>query len=193
MSTRQPLVLDPCCGSRCFYFDKKDPRVLACDIRREHRAIYHERMLHVEPDLIQDFRHLPEDWTDRFPLVVFDPPHLLRAGERSYMRAKYGVLSRETWREDLRKGFEECFRVLAPLGTLIFKWNECQIPVSEILALTPHKPIFGNRLPSKNKTHWLVFFKQKDPEPGSEHSDEITARKYIERDPETLKSLGIFD
>ena len=186
-------VLDPCCGSRCFYFDKKDPRVLACDIRREHRTFYHERMLHVEPDLIQDFRHLPEDWTNHFPLVIFDPPHLLRAGERSYMRAKYGVLSRETWREDLRKGFEECFRVLAPLGTLIFKWNEYQIPVSEILALTPHKPIFGNRRTSKCKTHWLVFFKQKDPEPSNEHPDEITARKYIERDPETLKSLGFFD
>ncbi len=23
-------VLDMCCGSRCFYFDKADPRVLAC-------------------------------------------------------------------------------------------------------------------------------------------------------------------
>jgi SAM-dependent methyltransferase len=44
----------------------------------------------------------------------------------------------------LRLGFAECFRVLRPGGTLIFKWNETQVPLKEVLALTPHKPLFGH-------------------------------------------------
>ncbi|MNF18806.1 hypothetical protein D3C80_2231280 [compost metagenome] len=51
------------------------------------------------------------------------------------MRAKYGVLTSD-WREDIRQGFAECFRVLEPEGILIFKWNETQVLVSELLTLT---------------------------------------------------------
>lgn len=47
---------------------------------------------------------------------------------------KYGKLS-DRWREDRSKGFSECLRVLKPNGTLIFKWNEEQIKLSEILPL----------------------------------------------------------
>jgi SAM-dependent methyltransferase len=46
------------------------------------------------------------------------------------MGKKYGRLNKETWRDDLRAGFAEAFRVLRPHGVLIFKWNETQIPVS---------------------------------------------------------------
>lgn len=42
-------------------------------------------------------------------------------------------------------------------GTLIFKWNEDQIPVSEVLKLAPAKTLLGNR--SGQKTHWIVFYK----------------------------------
>jgi hypothetical protein len=111
-------VLDPCCGSRMFWFDKSNPDVVFGDIRaetvtvtdRSHRADG-TRTLHIEPDEIMDFRALPfADGT--FKLVSFDPPHLERAGPRSWMAAKYGKLSND-WREDLRKGFSECLRVLA--------------------------------------------------------------------------------
>jgi hypothetical protein len=44
------------------------------------------------------------------------------------MAAKYGKLS-ESWREDISKGFAECFRVLYSDGVLVFKWNETQIKV----------------------------------------------------------------
>lgn len=76
-------------------------------------------------------------------LVVFDPPHLHTAGQKSWLAAKYGKLG-DNWRDDLRLGFAECFRVLRPGGTLIFKWNETQVPLKEVLALTPHKPLFGH-------------------------------------------------
>jgi hypothetical protein len=59
-----------------------------------------------------------------------------------------------------RRGFEECFRVLKPEGTLIFKWAETQFPVSEILSLTPERPLFGQRCGKTAKTHWVVFMKQ---------------------------------
>lgn len=60
---------------------------------------------------------------------------------------------------DLRKGFSECFRVLKTNGTLIFKWNETDIPVKEILALTEYKPLFGHISGKRSNTHWISFIK----------------------------------
>jgi len=65
----------------------------------------------------------------------------------------------DDWREDLAKGFAECFRVLKPGGVLIFKWNETQIKVTEVLALTPHKPLFGHPSGKRQNTHWMTFMK----------------------------------
>jgi 23S rRNA G2069 N7-methylase RlmK/C1962 C5-methylase RlmI len=80
-----------------------------------------------------DFRKM--DLQDKaFKLVVFDPPHLF-LGEKSYMAQSYGRLDKETWKSDLRKGFSECFRVLEDEGILIFKWNECDVPLKEVLSL----------------------------------------------------------
>jgi len=90
-----------------------------------------------------------------FYLVVFDPPHLVRAGEESWLAKKYGVLG-PNWKEDIRQGFQECLRVLKPNGVLIFKWNEEQIKLGDILRIIEKKPLFGNR---RSKTHWLVFMK----------------------------------
>ncbi|HDL4146483.1 TPA: class I SAM-dependent methyltransferase, partial [Mannheimia haemolytica] len=63
------------------------------------------------------------------------------------------------WREVLKKGFDECMRVLKPNGTLIFKWNETQIPVSEILKVIDCQPIYGHKSGRLNQTHWLAFVK----------------------------------
>jgi len=109
-----------------------------------------------------DFRALPYP-DSTFHLVAFDPPHLLRAGPRSWLAAKYGKLGTD-WRDDLGKGFAECFRVLKPNGTLVFKWNETQIKLREVLALTPHQPLFGNTAGKKNGTHWIVFMKLESSE-----------------------------
>ncbi|RYS23645.1 SAM-dependent methyltransferase, partial [Staphylococcus pseudintermedius] len=65
----------------------------------------------------------------------------------------------ETWPEDLKQGFDECMRVLKPNGTLIFKWNEEQIKLSEVLKCFSQKPLLGNK---RSKTHWLVFMKGAD-------------------------------
>lgn len=150
-------VLDPASGSRMFYFDKADDRVLFGDHRSESHVLCDGRALEVKPDLVMDFRNLPFD-DESFNVVVFDPPHLVRVGRSSWTFAKYGGLSPE-WRDDLSAGFAECFRVLAPNGVLIFKWNEIQIPVGQILALTPNRPLVGHRSGKRSDTHWVTFLK----------------------------------
>lgn len=163
MSEKQ--VLDPCCGSRMMWFDKFDQRCLFGDQREEaitvtdnsHGNKTGTRTIRIEPDTLLDFRSLP--FADgAFKLVAFDPPHLVNAGPRSWLAAKYGKLGAD-WRDDLRAGFSECFRVLEDGGVLVFKWNETQIKVGEVLALTPEKPLFGQVSGSKGFTHWLVFMK----------------------------------
>lgn len=164
-------VLDPCCGSRMFWFDKTDNRALFGDIRSSSFVLCDGRVLEIDPDVCMDFRDLPFG-NDSFSLVVFDPPHLINVGASSWMAKKYGALSKDSWRDDLRAGFSECFRVLRPDGVLIFKWNETQIPVSKILALTPERPLFGNRQGKAAKTRWIVWMKGgRDAEGQSEYSD----------------------
>lgn len=146
-----------------FWFDRENSDVVFCDNRQEHHVLPDKssaggsRTLIIDPDLIADFTDLPfEDGS--FGVAVFDPPHLLRNGRKGWLAKKYGKLGND-WREDLRKGFAEGFRVLKPGGLLIFKWNEHEIPVSQVLALTPVKPLLGNRCGKTAKSHWIVFMK----------------------------------
>jgi len=143
-----------------FWFNKQDPRALFVDIRRE-TWITDTRPgaspTVVNPDVLADFSNLPFP-DNSFPLVIFDPPHLVRNGKQSRMSRKYGDLKGD-WREMIRKGFAECFRVLKPEGTLVFKWNELDVSVAEVMALTPERPLVGNRKPAASKTHWLVYLK----------------------------------
>ena len=151
------LILDPCCGSRMFHFDRENEHVAFGDIREEDCMLCDGRSLQIKPDFICDFRDLPFD-DKQFKLVVFDPPHLERAGKKSWLALKYGKLG-EDWRTDLKKGFSECFRVLDDYGVLIFKWNETQIKVREILALTDQKPVVGHISGKRANTHWITFMK----------------------------------
>ena len=150
-------ILDPCCGSRMFWFDKSNPLTIFGDIRELEDTLCDGRKLEIKPDINMDFRDIPfED--NKFKLVVFDPPHLKQVGKTSWMAKKYGKLGKD-WEDDLRKGFSESFRVLENYGVLIFKWNEQQIKVSEILKLTNHQPLFGHKSGKLQKTHWLCFMK----------------------------------
>ena len=105
-----------------------------------------------------NFKQLPYD-DEIFNLVIFDPPHL-KAGKAGcgIMYKKYGALNKETWAADLKKGFDECWRVLRPGGTLIFKWSEAQIKLPQLWDLYPVPPLCGH--PTINKTKWICFFKE---------------------------------
>ena len=151
-------ILDACCGSRMFWFDKSDPRCLFVDIRKEEHTLCDGRRLKINPDIQADFRKLPFS-DESFYLVVFDPPHLLRAGKNGWQAKKYGSLSCD-WKIDLKQGFDECMRVLKTNGTLIFKWNEHSIKVSEVLKQFSRAPLFGHRTGQSSKTMWVAFIKE---------------------------------
>jgi SAM-dependent methyltransferase len=156
---QQKRILDACCGSKMFWFDKNNPDVVYTDIREvPYHEYYPGRYIEIAPDIICDFQRLPFA-NDTFHLVVFDPPHLPDAGDTSIMALKYGCLKGD-WKEQLSKGFDECMRVLRPNGILIFKWSEQRIALADILKCFSQRPLFGNRCRKKgNTTHWLCFMK----------------------------------
>ena len=157
-SLKMKNIIDVCCGSRMFWFDKKNPNVLFVDNRTLEDTLCDGRKLSIKPDKIMDFRKL--DISDeQYNLVVFDPPHMTSLGKTSWMDKKYGVLNKDTWKEDIKAGFSECFRVLKKDGVLIFKWNEYDIPLKSILELTPVSPLFGHPSGKLQKTHWVTFMK----------------------------------
>lgn len=147
-------IIDVCCGSKMFWFDKENEETVYMDNRQLSDILCDGRALNIQPDIIADFRDIP--YADNsFYMVVFDPPHLKSLGEKSWMAKKYGILS-DNWKDDIKQGFKECMRILKLNGTLIFKWNEEQIKLSELLKVIDYKPLFGNK---RAKTHWLVFMK----------------------------------
>lgn len=155
-------ILDACCGSRMFWFDKENPNVEFCDNRElsfqkawgKNKYVRH---IEIHPTTKCDFTKLPfKDNT--FYLVVLDPPHLKRAGDKAWLTLKYGKLDKK-WPQMLHDGFQECMRVLKPNGTLIFKWSEVQIPLKDVLKAINAKPLFGNRSGKHMNTHWLCFMK----------------------------------
>lgn len=151
-------ILDACCGGRMMWCQKDDPRVLAQDIRSKKVTFTDrqtKRTMFITPDVVGDFRKMKfKDNT--FSLVMFDPPHLLRAGASSWLFKKYGKLDAEAWEADLTAGFMECMRVLRPLGTLVFKWNSCQLSVDKVQKCFPCEPVFVSR---QGKTYFYVFMK----------------------------------
>ncbi len=156
---KDKFILDACCGPRFMWFNKKHPNTIYVDIRKEEKGFVKERPnCCVDPDVIADFRNLP--FKDKqFKHVVWDPPHLLKLMETSIMRKKFGVLNSETWQADLKKGFNECWRVLDDYGTLIFKWNEGNIPTKKVLSLFPVEPLYGHPTAKSGKTKWMTFMK----------------------------------
>lgn len=120
-------ILDACCGSRT---------------------------LLVKPDIKMDFRNMPYK-DNSFKVVVFDPPHLIHAGTGSWLAKKYGILSND-WKTYLKAGFDECMRVLEPDGILVFKWNEEQIKLNDVLKEFGKKPLLGDQ---RGKTRWILFMK----------------------------------
>ena len=159
-------VLDATCGSKMIWFNKNNKLAVYVDRRElDCEAIWTSgdgqstRYCNIHPDIVADFTDLPfEDNT--FYHIIFDPPHLVDGGDNAWMVKKYGKLNKDTWKQVLHDGFSECMRVLKPYGTLIFKWNETQIPVKEVIAAIGTESLYGNRSGKQGKTHWMAFVKE---------------------------------
>ena len=153
-------IIDVCCGGKAFWFNKNNPNVVFCDKRYEKDILLcNNQTIHITPDIICDFTDLPfED--ESFNLVVFDPPHLVNKKESAWMVKKYGTLP-EQWETELKKGFDECMRVLKKNGTLIFKWNEVEVKTAKLLEIfnANDNLLFGHPSGKRSLTQWLVFMK----------------------------------
>jgi len=166
----RPQILDACCGGRHWWWDKAHPLAVYMDERtvplgNEWRATWE-----CKPDVVGDFRAMPFG-DEIFQLVLFDPPHIVRKNlETKWSTRFYGALNPETWQDDLRAGFAECWRVLAAGGSLIFKWSG---DVSRCSPHFPAQPIVGTRgKPTDgDPTSWFVFYK-----PLVEAVSEVAAR-----------------
>lgn len=150
-------ILDACCGSRMFWFDKDNPNVTFMDIRDEECVLSDGQVVIVHPNVIGDFTHMP--FPDKsFKLVVFDPPHLVWAGKTANLYKRFGKLERN-WAEELKAGLDECMRVCDDYGVVIFKWAETQLKLKTVLKAIERTPLFGHRSNASGKTIWLAFMK----------------------------------
>ena len=154
-------ILDMCCGSKMFWYNKNEPHTTYIDIRHEIDVIKdrgHLRKVGINPDIQADWKKLPFE-RNTFDLIIFDPPHLINAGKSSWLKIKYGTLNKDHPLQDIRVGFEQAMKVLKPNGIILFKWNQEQIPFRKVLdELAKDKiyPILGDR---RSKTKWTVFLK----------------------------------
>lgn len=154
-------ILDACCGGRMFWYDKQNDDTLFMDNRQVEKGAFNNNWNPnwcVQPDLVADFRHMPfEDAS--FKMVIYDPPHLTSGSEKSVINKKYGLLNKQTWKQDVVDGFNECWRVLEENGVLIFKWNNANKKASELIKSFPFKPLFGDFTGKTGQTVWMTFIK----------------------------------
>jgi len=155
---KDKFILDACCGGRCFWFNKNQENTLYIDKRIVEKGSFEQRPnFCVKPDIQMDFTKL--NFPDKsFKMVVWDPPHIVRFGNKSWMSQRYGMLGKD-WEVMLKKGFNEIWRVLEDHGVLIFKWSEAEISVKRCLDLFHTKPLFGHTTGRAGKTKWMCFMK----------------------------------
>ena len=155
---KDKFILDACCGGRLFWFDKQQKNTIFIDKRKLIGKRDDGRNLNINPDIIMDNRKM--DFPDKsFKLVVFDPPHLIGKEDSCRVIQSYGCLNAETWQDDIKRGFNECWRVLEDYGILIFKWNDASKKRAEILRIIGKQALFGHPNGSKIPTHWFCFMK----------------------------------
>ena len=160
MDLKNKLILDACCGARMFWTNKQNPLAVFMDIRDEEHELCDGRKILIHPDVLADYTNMP--FPDRsFKLVVFDPPHLRWGGKKSWIVKRYGELPKD-WQSNLRKGVDECFRVLDDYGMLVFKWSEAQISTNRVLEAIGRQPLFGHTTGRCGKTLWMCFLKLPD-------------------------------
>lgn len=150
-------ILDACCGTRMFWFDKDNSNVVFMDKRDEICTLSGGQTVIVHPNLVGDYTNMP--FPDKsFKLVVFDPPHLVWEGKAPNFYKLYGKLEKN-WQDELRQGIDECFRVLDDYGVLVFKWSETQIKLKTVLKVIGKQPLFGHKRLGGGKSIWLCFMK----------------------------------
>jgi SAM-dependent methyltransferase len=194
-------ILDATAGYRSIWYQKNYPNVIFMDKRAgkfySHTPNGHKdqkRRIFVNPDVIGEWQHTP--FRDNiFDMVIFDPPQIIRkeGSIPSGMAAKYGMFYTHNWRAQIEDGVRELFRVLKPEGQFILKWSDSSKSVDEVIKLIPYSPIFGTRTGRSNKTHWIIFLKQRF----DSTFEEFTSREDVKLDGfsrnERCKHIWVLD
>lgn len=129
-------ILDACCGGKMFWYEKDLDFVTFQDVRAGIKEYSGGRKIRIEPNHIGNVTDM-DFGNETFDLVIFDPPHMIRAGKTSWLNIKYGKLPEEN-------------------GVLIFKWNETQLKFGEVIKHSPYRPMLGDQ---RGQTRWTVFVK----------------------------------
>ena len=160
----EKFILDACCGGKEMWTNKNHPNTLYIDIRKEEKGcLPTQPNFCIQPDIIADFRALPpEIKAKKFKLIAWDIPHFKTLGKTSIYRMKYGALEKETWQEDIKKGFKELWTILDDFGIILLKFNDYEIKFPQLLACIPETPLFYNVSTNRlngNTTKWFCFMK----------------------------------
>lgn len=161
-------ILDATCGYRGIWYQKNHPLVTWMDARKGKFISYQnpkdKRIYRVNPDVVSEWKDAPFE-KETFDMIVFDPPHLVRKREtkESRMMIQYGYLYEKNYKQVLKEGIKKLFDVLKQEGVFIFKWDETDKSINEILPLFPFKPLFSNKTinhnPKKKDSYMVVFLK----------------------------------
>jgi len=156
--TPEKFILDATAGFRMMWFNKQHPNTLYIDKRAE-----------CNPDIITDFKNLAFIKSESKKLIVFDPPHdCCHNNAKGTFTENFGALTPETWFSELKQGFEELWRILAPEGILLFKWNDHDKRLSQLQPCFPTDPLIMQITKQdysirsrkcKTKTFWICFMK----------------------------------
>lgn len=157
-------ILDATTGGKHMWHEtaKDLDRTVFAD-RRKVETLEHQPGWSCEPTILCDTRKLPlKDET--FNLIAYDPPHRVTDGGMEQLSGviekKYGALTAETWQSDLRQTFEELWRVLAPGGTLTFKWADVHKSHEQVHDAIGRTPLYGVTTEKKRAvTKWWVYQK----------------------------------
>lgn len=175
-------ILDATCGMRSIWYQKNLPFVTFLDKRNEvintlqnGNALVTRRTIRIEPDVVADWTIGVPFEDGYFDMVVFDPPHIIKKGRSKVgiFDLKYGFLSELSYKDELRKGVKELFRVLKDDGFFVLKWCETSVKLDEILKLFPYRPLFGTRTGQRNNVHWVLFLKWRSEKPFDSKLSEV--------------------
>jgi len=161
-------ILDATAGSKMMWYEKNHPLVTYLDSRKGKISYQYPNSpkkvtIKINPDVVADWtKTIPFD-DGEFDVVLFDPPHIIQSSNKGIMAMKFTVLSPDDWKQTLKKGIDELFRVLKPNGMFILKWCESCKSVDEVIKLFSYPAVFGTNQRSKRKNSgdicWVCFLK----------------------------------